>query len=173
MTNSTLTYSMTRPRTPSLLNRLLDAGGHDRLSKDRKLAAAPPLRSSVRRPRRSSVFARRPTPMAETPELLFANPRGKAFTLRHLRRIVSDACTVAGFSNADRSTLSSAFAAHLREVGLTDHEIAITLGVGDLRTVDRLLKPHRALRSQRQVSPALVSAPTPSPPLSLLSAVRR
>ena len=86
---------------------------------------------------------------------VFANSRGEPITARQARRIVLDACSAAGFPHAARSTLLSASAASLSASGLRDHEVAIVLGIGDMRTLNRLLRPHQRLRAQRlALSPA-------------------
>jgi integrase len=80
---------------------------------------------------------------------VFTNSRGETLTARQVRRIVVAACSASGFPLADRSTLLSAAAAYLGMNGLTDHEIAMALAIRDMRTVNRLLKPHQRLRAQR------------------------
>ena len=44
----------------------------------------------------------------------------------------------------------SASAAYLSAAGLRDHDVAFALGIADMRTINRLLKPHRKLAAQRQ-----------------------
>ena len=92
-------------------------------------------------------------------EYVLANARGEPLADRQVRRIVLGACTAAGFPFADRNTLLSAAAAYLSDHEFTDHQIAIALGVTDLRTIDRRLKRHRALRAQRELN-AVGAAPT-------------
>ncbi|MGE0135492.1 MAG: tyrosine-type recombinase/integrase [Dehalococcoidia bacterium] len=82
---------------------------------------------------------------------VLANSHGEPLAARQVRRIVLDACTAAGFPRADRSTLLSAAAADLSASGLTDHEVAAALGIVDMRTMNRLLKPHQALAAQRLI----------------------
>ncbi len=83
-------------------------------------------------------------------EYAFANSRGETLTDRQVRRIVLAACSAAGFPHAARSTLMSASAAYLSAAGLRDHDVAFALGIADMRTINRLLKPHRKLAAQRQ-----------------------
>lgn len=94
---------------------------------------------------------------------VFSNPSGEPFTRRQVRRIVQSACQSAGFGNADSATLTSAAAAYLSSFGVRDHEIAMALGIRDMRTVNRLLRPHQRLQAQRSVrdgSPARLAGDT-------------
>ena len=83
-------------------------------------------------------------------EYAFANSRGETLTDRQVRRIVLAACSAAGFPHAARSTLMSASAAYLSAAWLRDHDVAFALGIADMRTINRLLKPHHKLAAQRQ-----------------------
>ena len=49
-----------------------------------------------------------------------------------------------------RSTLRSAAAAYLSDAGLRDHDVAVALGIADMRTLNRLLRPHQRLQAQRR-----------------------
>ena len=89
-------------------------------------------------------------------EYVFHNARGEPLTERQARRIVLAACSASGFPHAARSTLLSAAAAYLSDAGLRDHEVAVALGIADMRTLNRLLRPHQRLQAQR-------SAPWPPP----------
>lgn len=99
----------------------------------------------------ASLLIRQRLEVAAGSEYVIANSRGEPLTERQARRIVLDACTAAGFPHAARSTLLSAAAASLSAVGFRDHELAIALGLSDMRTVNRLLKPHQVLAVQRQM----------------------
>ena len=81
---------------------------------------------------------------------VFHNARGEPLTERQARRIVLDACSAAGFPHATRGTLLSAAAATLSAAGLRDHEVAITLEITDMRTINRLMKPHQVLAARRR-----------------------
>lgn len=70
---------------------------------------------------------------------------------RAIRNIVVRACREAGYGPAASVELRAAFAAWLRSRGLSDHEVAAVLGVGRVRSVDRLLARHVALAAQRAV----------------------
>ena len=83
-------------------------------------------------------------------EYLFTNSRGEALTERQVRRIVLTACSAAGFPHAARSTLLSASAAYLSVAGFRDHDVAMVLGITDMRSINRLLKPHQVLTAQRR-----------------------
>ena len=89
-------------------------------------------------------------------EYVFHNARGEPLTERQARRIVLAACSASGFPHAARSTLRSASAAYLSDAGLRDHEVAVALGIADMRTLNRLLRPHQRLQAQRR-------APRPPP----------
>lgn len=82
---------------------------------------------------------------------VFAGPRGEPITERQARRIVQGACARAGFPLASRADLLSAVTAHLSGEGLTEHQIAIALGVAAVGTIDRRLERHRALDAQRRI----------------------
>ena len=55
--------------------------------------------------------------------------------------------------------LLSASAAYLSAAGLRDHEVAIALGIADMRTINRLLKPHQKLAVQRSASDGMAYFP--------------
>lgn len=98
----------------------------------------------------ASLLIRRRLEAPAASEYVFSNSRGDPLTARQARRIVLNACTKAGFPHASRSTLVSAAAAYLTTEGFRDHELAIVLGVSDMRTVNRLLRPHQVLDAQRR-----------------------
>ena len=85
-------------------------------------------------------------------EFVCANARDEPLTERQMRRISLAACSAAGFPLAERNTLLSASAAYLSTAGLRDHEVAMALGIADMRTINRLLKPHQRLAAQRALS---------------------
>lgn len=92
---------------------------------------------------------------ADPNDHVFANSRGQTLSASEIQRIIRSACAAGGFPLADRNRLLSAFAVYLSETGgLTEHEVAITLGVVDIRTIDRLLTPHRRLKAQRALQNA-------------------
>ena len=86
----------------------------------------------------------------QSEEFVFSNSRVEALTERQMRRIVLGAYSAAGFPRAERNTLFSAAAAYLGAAGFRDHEVAITLGIADMRTINRLLRPHQRLQFQRK-----------------------
>ena len=72
-------------------------------------------------------------------------------TERQIRRIVQHAGAEAGFPRAHRTDLLSACAAWLQaQPHLSDREVARVLGLSDLRSVDRLLRRHKAIEWQRE-----------------------
>lgn len=83
---------------------------------------------------------------------VFAGPHGEPLAERQARRIVLDACVLAGFPLASRADLLSTVTAYLSDEGLTEHQIAIALGVATVGTIDRRLERHKALQAQRTVS---------------------
>lgn len=99
----------------------------------------------------ASLLIRQRLGVSTDSDYVVANSRGEPLTERQARRIVLDACTAAGFPHAARSTLLSASAAFLSAAGFRDHDLAIVLGISDMRTVNRLLRPHLALAAQRRV----------------------
>jgi integrase len=72
-------------------------------------------------------------------------------TVRAARTIVQQACTRAGYPTVGSAELRAAFAYWLRLRGLSDHEVAVVLGLGQVKTLDRLLARHVALDAQRRV----------------------
>ena len=100
----------------------------------------------------ASLLIRHRLEVPAASEHVFSNSRGEPLTERQARRIVLDACATAGFPHAARSTLLSAAAAYLSTAGLRDHDLAVVLGVTDMRTINRLLKPHQRLNAQRAAS---------------------
>lgn len=76
---------------------------------------------------------------------------GDQLTERAARAIVQRACTRAGYPTATSADLRAAFAYWLRLCGLSDHEAAVVLGLGQVKTLDKLLARHEALDAQRRV----------------------
>jgi len=74
---------------------------------------------------------------------------GRALGYRAARNVLRAACQRAGFPPAEAADLRAAFAHWLRTHGLSDHEVAAVLGLAKVRSVDRLLRRHRALDAQR------------------------
>ncbi|MBA2453877.1 MAG: site-specific integrase [Chloroflexia bacterium] len=70
---------------------------------------------------------------------------------RAIRDVVGRACDQSGLPIVEAVDLRAAFAHWLGSQGLSDHEVASVLGVQRVRTVDRLLRRHRALDAQRRV----------------------
>lgn len=99
----------------------------------------------------ASLLIRQRLEVPAASEHVFSNSRGGPLTERQMRRIVLGACSCAGFPRAARNTLLSACAAFLSAAGLRDHDVAIVLGIEDMRTINRLLKPHQRLAAQRDV----------------------
>ena len=98
----------------------------------------------------ASLMVRHRLEAQASDEYVFHNSRGEPLTERQARRIVLAACSAAGFPHASRSTLLSAAAAYLSDAGLRDHEVAVALGIADMRTLNRLLRPHQRLQAQRR-----------------------
>ena len=84
----------------------------------------------------ASLMIRHRLEVQPSDEFVFANARGEPLTERQVRRIVLGACSASGFPSAARSTLLSAAAAYLSGAGFSDHEVAIALGIADLRTIN-------------------------------------
>ncbi len=70
---------------------------------------------------------------------------------RAARMVVVRACTRAGLPAVEAVALRAAFAHWLGSQGFSDHEVAAALGIARVRTVDALLRSHRALSAQRRV----------------------
>ena len=73
----------------------------------------------------------------------------QSLSYRTSRSILNAACRIAGLPIAGAVDLRAAFAYGLRTQGLSDHEVAAVLGIERVRTIDRLLRRHRALDAQR------------------------
>jgi len=67
------------------------------------------------------------------------------------RRIIAETCQHAGLPPMLASDLRAACAYWMKLKGFTDHEVASLLGLSKVRSVDRLLKRHKALDAQRVV----------------------
>lgn len=75
----------------------------------------------------------------------------EGLSVRAARHIVVSACERAGLPRAESAGLRAAFAHWLRSRGLSDHETAKVLGLRQVRSLDRLLAPTKALDAQRAV----------------------
>jgi integrase len=75
----------------------------------------------------------------------------RPLSYRAARDVLDDACIRAGLPRADAVSLRAACAHWLRSQGLSDHEVAVVLGVARVRSIDRLLRQHAALAAQRTV----------------------
>ena len=69
-----------------------------------------------------------------------------------MREILRKACHAAGYPPLDATALRAACAYWLGSIGLSDHQVAQALGLARVRSLDTLLRGHRALDAQRQVS---------------------
>jgi integrase len=84
--------------------------------------------------------------------LLCAHGRpGRPLSYRAARDVLQDAFRRAGLPMVESVALRAACAHWLRGQGLSDHEVAIVLGLAKVRSVDRLLRHHAALDAQRTV----------------------
>lgn len=72
-----------------------------------------------------------------------------SISYRAARYVVTRACREAGVPVVEASDLRAAFAFSLTLQGLSDHQVAAVLGLARVRSLDRLLKGHRALQAQR------------------------
>lgn len=81
--------------------------------------------------------------------------RMKMLSYRAMREIIHRACAEAGYPNVESADLRAACAYWLRSCRLSDHEIAETLGMAHVKSVDRLLQRHMALEAQRIVRQTL------------------
>ena len=70
---------------------------------------------------------------------------------RGARKILVAACHRAGLPAAGAADLRAGCAHWLRSQGLSEHEVAMVLGLARVRSVDRLLSRHAALDAQRRV----------------------
>jgi hypothetical protein len=74
---------------------------------------------------------------------------------RAARDVLQDSCRRAGLPTIESIALRAACAHWLRTQGLSDHEVANTLGLARVRSVDRLLQRHVTLDAQRTVGEIL------------------
>lgn len=74
----------------------------------------------------------------------------RPLSYRTARDILRLACSHAKLPSVEAAALRAAFANWLKSQGLTDHEVAIALGLRTVRSVDRLLARHRQLNAQRR-----------------------
>lgn len=70
---------------------------------------------------------------------------------RRARKVLVEACNRAGLPPVESAELRAGCAYWLRTQGLSDHEVAMVLGLARVRSVDRLLSRHQALDAQRRV----------------------
>jgi integrase len=86
-------------------------------------------------------------------ELLFPSRQSasRPISYRTTRYILTHACREAGVPAVEASDLRAAFAFGLKLQGMSDHQVAAMLGLAQVRSVDRLLKGHRALQAQHAV----------------------
>jgi integrase len=75
----------------------------------------------------------------------------RPLSYRAAREVLRAACSSAGLPAVDAVLLRAAFAAWLKSRGLSDHEVALMLGLRRVRSVDRLLLRHAQLSAQRRV----------------------
>ncbi len=75
---------------------------------------------------------------------------GAPLSYRAARDVLTDACRRAGLPPATAAELRAGCAWWLRAQGLAEHEAMGVLGLARVRSVDRLLAPHRALAAQRR-----------------------
>lgn len=80
-----------------------------------------------------------------------ARASGRSLGYRAARDVLRAACRRSGIPPIETADLRAAFAHWLLAQGLSDHEVAAVLGVARVRSVDRLLRRHRALDAQRRV----------------------
>lgn len=79
----------------------------------------------------------------------------RPLSYRAARDTVRLACRHAKIPIVEAAELRAAFAYWLKSQGLSDHEVAIVLGLRMVRSVDRLLTRHRQLNAQRRVREVL------------------
>jgi integrase len=79
----------------------------------------------------------------------------RALSYRAARAILQQACRRAGLRSIESIQLRAACAHWLRSQGLSDHEVAVVMGLTRVRSVDRLLRRHAALDAQRAVREVL------------------
>jgi site-specific recombinase XerD len=75
----------------------------------------------------------------------------RPLSYRACREVIRSACIHAGLPAVDAGQLRAAFASWLKSQGLSDHEVALVLGLRMVRSVDRLLLRHTQLNAQRRV----------------------
>lgn len=81
----------------------------------------------------------------------------RSLSYRAVRDILRKACRGAGLPAVESTELRAAFAYSLRARGLSAPEVAEVLGLERVRSVDRLLRRHRALDAQRRVREILAT----------------
>jgi integrase len=75
----------------------------------------------------------------------------RSISYRGARKVLVEACRRAGLPPVTSADLRAGCAHWLRSQGLSDHEVAMVLGLARVRSVDRLLSRHAALDAQRRV----------------------
>lgn len=75
----------------------------------------------------------------------------RPLSYRAARDILRSACHHADLPTVEATQLRAAFAYWLKSQGLSDHEVALVLGLKMVRSVDRLLTRHMQLSAQRRV----------------------
>lgn len=108
-----------------------------------------------------------PNPIGETLDMLKGeltcgmDPTGPVFhacgrpdrplSYRAARNVLVEACRRADLPAVSSAELRAACAYRLRSLGLSEHEVMMTLGLARVRSVDRMLSRHQALDAQRRV----------------------
>ena len=86
-------------------------------------------------------------------EAVFGAQRtGQPLSERGFRKRVAAGLRDAGSPSTRHTQIQSAFAAWLSASGLTEHEIKVVMGRREVKSVDRLLLPHRTLAAQRRIA---------------------
>jgi len=96
-------------------------------------------------------YAQRPGALASEPVFRAGGRSDRPLSYRGARKILVAACRRAGLPAAVSADLRAGCAHWLRSQGLSEHEVAMVLGLARVRSVDRLLSRHVALDAQRRV----------------------
>lgn len=75
----------------------------------------------------------------------------RPLSYRGARKVLVTACSRAGLPAVGSAELRAGCAHWLRSQGLSEHEVAVVLGLARVRSVDRLLSRHSALDAQRRL----------------------
>ena len=81
---------------------------------------------------------------------------GSRLSERALRNELRASCTLAGWPKVTRPQLISTLAAWLRDKGIDDHSIRLTLGRRRAASIDRMLHRHNQLEAQAYIDGAIV-----------------